>query len=154
MDIKTAATVARQMSQFFRAFKEVEEVLDAAAHADNLQGEIEDHIKNLIDQREQLAKDLDHAQNNFAKVKKSFQEQLQKQAEEQNERLESFSRELEQKQREAGEQLASVTKDLEGARKAHFEFVTAAAQEREGIEKDLKGLMRQLEQLKSKVASL
>lgn len=154
MDTKVAAQVARQMATFFKVFKDVEDVLDAATRVENLKGELDGQIKSLQAQKEAAAEELKNAKAHVAKAKADYASAKARQEEEAQERLESLNRDLRQRQEAAEEALAVTRRDLEAARKTHSEFVATASAEREELEKAVKALQKQLDGLKAKVANL
>lgn len=154
MDIKSASAAARQMANFFKVFKDVEEVLEAAARCDSLKAEMDGQIASLQAQRANAEEELRNVKAHATKAKADYASTKARQEQEAQERLESLNRDIRERQEAAAKELGACAASLADAQKAHQEFVSQATAEKAALEQSVKALQKQLEGLKAKVASL
>lgn len=154
MDTKVAGQVAKQMAQFFKVFKDVEEVLEVAAQAENLKGEREKQIAGLTNELARLEGAVREARALLEVSKTDHANAVKAQDAALKELKASADAAAKARQEKADKLLAETNEALALAQKAHAEFMEWAAAEHADAEKSIRALQKQLEGLKAKVAAL
>lgn len=154
MDTKVAGQVAKQMAQFFKVFKDVEEVLEAAAQVENLKGEVARQIENLVAERTKLEGEIREVKASLSAAKTQYAKAKEAQEAAGKAAAESLEAALKARQEKADAELAVTQEQQRKANEDHTAFVEAAAANRAELERNIAALQKTFAGLKSKVASL
>lgn len=154
MDIKAAGHVAKQMAQFFKVFKDVEDVLEAAAQAENLKGEIARQIENLTADRIKAEGEVREVKAGLAVARAEYERTKANQEAALASQRESAARAASARQAEVDGALKVTQDALHKAQNDFADYCKKAADERDELERNIKALQKHLDGLKAKVAAL
>lgn len=154
MDTRIAANISHQMAQFFRVFKDVEEVLEAATRADNLKGEVEQAIALLQQQKSSIESEVAASKAVLLQSKLDYAKAKEKHEAELHEQTQRAVNDLTSRRTGLEAEIAVLQGQREAAHRDLVAYLESASVQRQEADRNLAALQKKFDDLKAKVAAL